>query len=345
MRKTIVVPLMAVACVVFVTARAQDDPEPAQYGWGFVNYSTAFFEWDIYCHSYFGVPSDSNSSWMSAAFDHAFYDLVFKDKLATPGGAGTGGLCFGLSALSLMINKYGGYLGFCGPPVLQGSAVNSDGSPVTPGLARAVKIMHGHQLSLACINEYIEQSLPDLGVQPRAQKAHYGVALVTQTLAKEGACLVSVTKGWNPLSGGHTMIAYKITGSPGNERIWVVDPNRIWAIDSPDHRGWYKSKSNYIQISGSGGDTWRFRMAGKLSDWPTDGNDDSTGAALGKGNLIVLPLSVVGPTGRTPSSLGLSAIGVLSKIYLWANDLENSPGAHDPPRDPPPTPSMEETTK
>jgi hypothetical protein len=322
MKKSIALGSLVVlfVCLGAVAARSQDDPEPAQYGWGFPNYSTTLFEWDIYCHSYFGVPSDSSSSWMSSAFDRAFYELVFKDKLASPGGAGTGGLCFGLSALSLMINKYGGYLGFCGPPVLQGSHTNADGSPTTPGLSRAVKIMHGHQLSLACINEYIEQSLPDVGVQPRAQKAHYGVALATQTIAKEGPCLVSITKGWNPLTGGHTMIAYKVTGSPGNERIWVVDPNRIWAYDSTAHRAWYKAKSNCIQVSG---DTWRFRMAGWKSDWPTDATADSVGAPLGSGNLIVLPLSVVGPTGRTPSSLGLSAIGVLSKIYLWAESLKN----------------------
>ncbi|MGA9119160.1 MAG: hypothetical protein WB699_07310 [Bacteroidota bacterium] len=312
----------------FQQAKAADDPEPALYGWGFQNFSTKKFSWDIYCHSFFGVPSDSNTAWMSSGFDLAFYDNVFKEKLPDPGGTGNGaGNCFGLSILSLMMNKFGGYLGFCGPPVRQGSAVNSDGSPANAALTRAINIMHGHQLSVACINEYIQQSLPDLGVQPRAQKAHYGVALAKQTIDKEGPCLVSITKTWSPLSGGHTLIAYKVTGSPGNERIWVVDPNRLWADTASDQRGWYKAKSNYIQISGSGGDTWQYRMAGKNSDWPTDGDDTMSGQPLGTGNLIIIPASVAGPTGRTPSSLGLSAIGIIAKIYLWAHDY----GRYCPP--------------
>jgi hypothetical protein len=323
---------LLVACAMCQAALAGDDPEPAQYGWGFQNFTTKEFGWDIYCHCFFGVPSDSGTAWMSSGFDLLFYDQVFKTKLPDPGGTGNGaGNCFGLSLLSLMMNKYGGYLGFCAPPVRQGSAVNSDGSPANPALTRAINIMHGHQLSLACVNEYIQQSLPDLGVQPRAQKAHYGVALAKQAIDKEGPCLVSITKTWSPLSGGHTMIAYKVTGSPGNERIWVVDPNRIWADTAADERGWYQSKSNYIQISGPGGDTWQYRMAGKQSDWPTDGDDTMTGQPLGTGNLIILPVSVAGPTGRTPSSLGLSVLGVLSKIYLWANYYRN---AQPPPRPP-----------
>ena len=46
-------------------------------------------------------------------------------------------------------------------------------------------------------------------------------------------------------------------------------------------------------------------MAGDTVDWPT-----------GAGNLIIIPMSLVGPPGRVPSSLGLSMGDLLSKLFL-----------------------------
>ena len=58
-------------------------------------------------------------------------------------------------------------------------------------------------------------------------------------------------------------------------------------------------------------------MAGKMSAWPTDGDDAVAGSPLGEGHLVVLPLSVAGPTGRSPSSMGLSLPTLLLKIFIW----------------------------
>lgn len=54
-----------------------------------------------------------------------------------------------------------------------------------------------------------------------------------------------------------------------------------------------------------------------MSAWPTDGDDAVAGSPLGEGHLVVLPLSVAGPTGRTPSSMGLSLPTLLLKVFIW----------------------------
>lgn len=297
----------ALLLVASIAGNAQHAAE--RYGWGFENYTTPMFGWHIYARSYYGIPPDSNGSWLSATFDKLFYEAAFKTTLPDPGGTGNGaGNCYGMSCLSLMMDKYGGYLGYCAPPIKYVGSGSGPG-PSDPDLNTAINIMHGHQLSLACIQEYIEQAHSG-----HSQDASYGVTLSRETIGREGPYLVCVTKGWNPQEGGHTMIAYDVTGSPGNEKIWVVDPNRIWADTSANHRGWYTSQSNFIQRSGS---NWSFLMAGKMSPWPTDGDDGVAGSPLGEGHLVVLPLSVAGPTGRTPSSMGLSLPTLLLKVFIW----------------------------
>ena len=65
-------------------------------------------------------------------------------------------------------------------------------------------------------------------------------------------------------------------------------------------------------------------MAGNLSAWPTDGPDDTVGSALGSGNLTIYPLSIAGPTSRTPSSLGLGVTQLLTQVFIM-----NGEGALD----------------
>ena len=289
-----------------INVKAQDPPE--LYGWAFDNFSDTLYTWDLYCHSFFGVPSDESSTWLTATFDKIFFELAYETELPTTGG----GNCFGLSLLSLMMNKYGGYYGFCAPPNSYGSSVDVNGAPVNTLLKRAINIMHGRQLSLACIEAYIEQA-----VGGHSQNATYGVTLAQETIGKEGPCLVNITKELLPSEGGHSMIAYKVTNvGPGKYKIWVVDPNRIWADTSSENRGWYLSDSNFINVDGS---NWTFRMAGKLTDWPTNDDDEVAGGSLGEGHLTILPISLAGPPGRTPSSMGLSVLSILSKIIIWGN--------------------------
>ena len=282
---------------------------PAEvYGWAFDNFSDNLFTWDMYCHTFFGVPSDESSTWLTATFDKIFFELAYETELPTTGG----GNCFGLSLLSLMMNKYGGYYGFCAPPSSQGSSVDVNGAPTNTLLKRAINIMHGRQLSLVAILMYIEQASGG-----HSQNATYGVNLAKENIGKEGPVVVCITKELIPSEGGHTMIAYDVTDhGPGKHKIWVVDPNRQWANPSADHRGWYEGNLNFINVDGS---NWTFMMAGNLTTWPTNDDDEVAGGSLGEGHLVIMPISVVGPPGRTPSSMGLSVLSILSKIIIWGN--------------------------
>lgn len=287
--------------------------EAAQtYGWGFDNFTDAIFPWDLYCHTFFGIPSDKDLSWVTATFDRAFFELAYETKLPTTGG----GNCFGMSILSLMMNKYGGYLGYCAPPLSHGTATIAGGAPADPQLKRAINIMHGHQLGLACIQEYINQA-----TSGHSQDASYGLTLAQQTLAKEGPFLVCITKGLLPTDGGHTIIGYKVTGGGSNYKIWVVDPNRIWAIDDADNRDWYDNTDNFVEITKPGAEwNWTFMMAGKQTAWPTNDDDTVPGGSLGEGHLVIMSVSTAGPTQRVPSSMGLSILSLITQIYIWGND-------------------------
>jgi hypothetical protein len=298
--------LTAAVCAAASTACiAQLTSEQAaqQYGWGFRNFTDRSFSWDIYRNSFFGVPADSNLAWATATFDKLFYELAFRTKLPDPGGTGDGaGNCFGLSLLSLMMNKFGGYYGFCAPPGFyrgDTSFYNATG-PNDSSLHRVVNIMHGRQLSLGVLESYFDQSEGG-----KSQNAGVAVQVGLQIIGKEGPCVVSITKKTNPAdgSGGHSLICYSITNpSPGHYQVWVVDPNRIWVVPTSRDRGWYTSHSNYIDCNGS---NWSFLMAGETTPWPD-----------GPGNLIFLPLSMAGPPGRVPSSLGMAIGQLLGKLFL-----------------------------
>jgi len=289
------------------TAGAQnpDPTAPAKYGFAFRNFVDSMYSWDIYCHSFFGVPLDPNLTWATATFDRLFYELAFKTKLPDPAGNHTGaGNCFGISLMSLMMTKFGGYYGYCAPTnAWRGDTNwNNPTGPFDHNLRRVINIMHGRQLSVAALETYLDQAQSG-----HSQNCNNGYQLAIQTIAKEGPCLVSISNNANPAdgSGGHTLIAYGATENPpGQGHIWVVDPNRLWVCPTPRDRAWYLGDSNHIDCNlGTG--AWKFRMAGDTTDWPS-----------GAGNLIIIPMSVVGPPGRVPSSLGLSMGDLLNKLFL-----------------------------
>ena len=295
---------LVVACGV-AAAQNPDPTAAAKYGWGFRNFSDTMFTWDIYCHSYFGVPVDPNGTWASATFDKLFYEEAFKTKLPSPGGSGSNssGNCFGLSILSIMINKFGGYYGYCAPTSAYGGDTSrGGGGPSDKALRRIVNIMHGHQLGAAVLETYLDQAQSG-----HSQNCNNGFQLAKETIGKEGPCLVCITNQPNPAdgSGGHVLIAYGTSEeSVGHGRIWVVDPNRLWIVNTPKDRGWYQGDSNHIDCDlGSG--KWKFRMDGDTTDWPS-----------GNGNLIILSPSMAGVPGRVPSSLGLAIGDLLDKLLL-----------------------------
>ena len=100
-------------------------------------------------------------------------------------------------------------------------------------------------------------------------------------------------------------MAYGVTHSHDTAMIWVVDPNRLWAVGTNVDSGWYAGGSNHIDCYLSTG-KWRFVMAGG-DPWPHGGS----------GHLIAIPASFVGPPGRVPSSLGLSLSELLSNLFLF----------------------------
>ncbi len=268
---------------VFIVAAHAATAQPAkEYGFAFDNFSDPEFSWEIYRSSFYGIPESP----VSGAFDALFYEAAFKSAISKSGN------CYGISLLALLMNRDGGHMGYCAPPYQYSGDLNGGGGPADPKLRRVINVLHGHQLSLASIMEMLDQ----IG----GSHSHDGAVMIKRCeaiLAKEGSCIVSVTKSFNPSDGGHSMIAYGIEGN----KILLVDPNRLWANTNSGHRDWYTGELNYIEC-GSG--YWKFDMKGH-GMWPT-----------GAGHLTVYPLSVAAPTGRVPSSLGLSVGQLLAKIFI-----------------------------
>ena len=281
------------------------DPGAAEkYGWGFRNFSDTMFTWDIFSHSFFGIPADSDGTWMSAPFDKLFYELGFKKKLPNPDDDHVGiGNCYGICLLSLMVNRFGGYYGYCAPTGAWKGDTNwtNEKGPADPALHRVINIMHGRQMSLASIQTYFDQFIGF-----NSMHCQNAVGRARETIAKEGPCIVTLSEKQNPLGGGHAMIAYGVTDDgAGTAKIWVVDPNRIWSVQTPRDRGWYQLDNNCISCNMVTG-SWSFIFKNDVP-WPTD--------PMG-GNLMIIPLSLVGPPGRSPSSLGLGAADLLNQIML-----------------------------
>jgi len=284
-------------------AQNPDTTAAERYGWGFRNFNDTVFTWDIYSHSFFGIPLDSNDSWLTSTFDKLFYEVAFRKKLPNPNNDTLGyGNCYGICLMSLMINRFGGFYGYCAPTSGYHGDTTWGGTkgPFDVQLHRLINIMHGHQLSLASVESYLDQASSG-----HSENCNFAVTLASQTLGKEGPCIVALTQEENPLNGGHALIAYGVTqDGSGHAKIWVVDPNRLWAVPSARDRGWYQADSNYIACDLGSGD-WHFTMKGG-DVWPTGAH----------GHLVIMPVSMIGPPGRVPSSLGLSVTELLNNLLL-----------------------------
>ena len=283
-------------------AQNPDRTAAAKYGWGFRNFADKEFSWDLFSHSFFGVPLDPNSTWLTATFDRAFYEAAYRFKLPQANGN-----CFGISLMSIMMNRFGGYYGYCAPPIAwKGDTTKYWGGnatgPVDTALHRIINIMHGRQFSLAAVESYIDQAMSG-----HSLNCNNGVTLAEQTIGKEGPCVVSITETPSPTGGGHALVAYGVTRDTNTNtaRIWVVDPNRLWAVPTNVDSGWYAGDSNHIDCDLASG-KWSFTMA-PHDPWPHGGS----------GHLIIVPSSLVGLPGRVPSSLGLALGELLSKLFLF----------------------------
>jgi len=87
---------------------------PAQdYSFGFHNFDTsdvlpwsASPSWSLYRDTYLAIPPEPDP--LSNLFEHAFYELLFKEKI------GKSGNCYGISLLSVLLKKKGAHLSVCG---------------------------------------------------------------------------------------------------------------------------------------------------------------------------------------------------------------------------------------
>jgi hypothetical protein len=278
-------------------AAAQAQPYAERNGWWFDNFPDAALPWDIYRESFIGIPPTRDPA--SSAFDVLFYDQVYKSELSKDGN------CYGMSLLSLMIQKKGGHFGYCQPiPQYSGDAFGDLG-PTDPGLKRAINIMHGHQVNLPTLQHILEV----IGKSKNRDGAYAFQSFQFYKL-KNDPTVVSITKSLSPSDGGHTMVAYDaVDMGGGNRRLYVYDPNRTWA--DPTDRAWYTSGSNFITISGT---SWNFDMA-TSGTW--------SGSPGGGGNLMIIPISITGPHSRSPASMGDGIIGqILTTIFISGSDAQ-----------------------
>ena len=275
---------------------AQSSAAPANSSWSFFNWSLPpTLPWSTYQDTFIGIPPTYDP--VAAPFDTLFYDQVYK-TLAGGTGTSSGGNCYGMSLMSLLLIRDGGHLGFCAPVnQYSGDLANVNTGPTDPRLALAINIMHGHQVNLPSV-----QFILNIVANHNNRDAAYAVQQFNYWQSRGDFTLVSVTQDLNPQDGGHTLVAYGL-GGPGNQNIMVYDPDRPWL--DPTSQLWYESGQNFIQINGH---SWSFTLAGSLGTWSGDPNSG--------GNLIITPVSVTAPDSPTPVSLGGQIIGQLLSTLL-----------------------------
>lgn len=263
-----------------------------RYGWRFHNFGTNEITWDVYCHALYGIPQDKV---LATPFDIGIFELL-KNKVAEPGN------CSGLSSLSLMMDKYGGYLGYCAPASFQDGATHLVPTvtnpltqvPIDSLLVRTINIMQvRYTMNNTMIQSFIDQTLP-FNVSRQ-------INLAKETLAREGAFCVSMQKNVNISDGGHTIIGYNVTQVGSTTKIWIVDCNRE-SVQSIIH-DYYEACKNFIEITGS---SWRFQMA----------NGDYYPLSSG-GFFEIFSLSQVGIPSPSLSSLGLSITNLIDQICIF----------------------------
>jgi hypothetical protein len=221
-----------------------------------------------------------------------FYDQVFKTSAK-------GGNCFGVALLNLMIQKNGGYLGYCAPVTQYSGGTTSPGSgPTDQMLRRAINVMHAHQVNLPTV-----QFVLNIFAQHMERDGAYAFDQFNYWQSRGDLTVVNIYPGVFPDSGGHTLFAYRAADlGGGNKKIFVLDPDRTWG--NSNDQDWYNRESNFIQITNH---AWSFDKGG--STWSGD---------LGSGgSIFIIPVSVTGPLSRSPASLGDTVIGkILNEIFL-----------------------------
>ena len=269
------------------------------FSWSFHNFNTASLTWDQFRDTFMGIPPTRDP--LASGFDVLFYDQVYQSNLSKDGN------CYGMSLLTLMVRQNGGHLGVCAP--VRQYAGDAGATPPAPNyvyagpsddlVRRAINQMHGHQVNEATL----QLTLQTIAIH-KNHDGSYAWDQVRYYKLRNDPTLVSITKTLNPQDGGHTLVAYDATVVNGRNRIWVYDPNRTFA--NPDQALWYNTGQNYIEMNGS---AWSFDMGGAFwSGNPADWNS---------GNILITPVSVTGPHGRSPSSLGDQIIGrILNELLL-----------------------------
>lgn len=285
-----------VAALLLSPAPARAQFNPATDAWRFDNPGPDF-DWDLFRESFIGVGPVRDP--VAYPFDVLLYDQVYMGYLSGKG------VCYGMSVLSLLLARQGGYLGVCSPA----SQYSGTSGPSSAQVARAINIVHAYQLNIPTLEAIVDTFA--------AGKNTDGAYAWSQMFAYQSMgepTIVSITKTLNPADGGHTLIGYKATDEGGGvKRIWVWDPNRVYGRDGADGTAWYEEPgaANYITINSTG---WSFEMVVPYGTWPAPG---------GVGNSIITPLSAAGARTRTPSSMGDAIVGrLITELILTGSDAE-----------------------
>lgn len=290
-------------------AHAQYRHYAEEFGWFFVNFDTPILEWDRYRETFIGIPPERDP--VSNGFEVLFYDQVYREELSS------GGNCYGLSLMSLLMRKKGGHLGYC-LPVHQyaGDSLPPYNGPSDPVLLRRINQMHGHQVNLPSLRFYL-----DIISQGKNKDGVYAWQQADYYLQRDDFVMVSITGSTSPQDGGHTMVVYDISEVMGEKRIWLYDPNRSWYNE--EQRLFYTANipsnaSNCIRIEDNG--DWWFEKAS--DDLDTDGNEFETwsGGPGGGGNIMIIPVSVAAPRTRSPVSLGLDSVAEFVNTFTISGE-------------------------
>jgi hypothetical protein len=295
--RSVFLPMVVIILIIGGIRKAPTQYYAEDKAWFIDNWKDPVLSWEIYRDSFIGIPP-TYDPW-SSAFDVLFYDQLYKSKLSESGN------CFGMSLMSLMMLQKGGYLGFCLPVPQYSGDLYSDLGPTDPDLRHAINQMHGHQVSLPALKFML-----DLIARGKNRDGNFAYDQFNYYKMKNDLTVISVTKSTSPADGGHTMVAYDAKIVDGYKRIFLYDPNRSWA--DPVKRTWYTSGKNYITIDSTGTNGWTYDHGdGYWSGKPASG-----------GNIMILPISVIGPTARSPASLGLNISDILATFFITGDGAE-----------------------
>lgn len=296
--------LVGLLCLGLAAGATGADHWAKIHGWFFDNFKTPELSWDLFRETFIGIaPSQAESF----SFDNLFYELIYKKKLSEPGN------CFGIDLLALLMQKYGGYLGFCEPPfIYPGDFISADWptskGPSSDELRKAIYLVHGHQINHRVVLNYL-----DVVAQNKQRDGNYAFSQIQSYLQKQDPCIVSITKDWAPGADGHAVIGYDTQVSGGTKKIFVYDPNRSYYEPGADGKTYYDTDKNTINIKSSTGE-WEFLMAGTSGTYK--------GSPGSGGNIVIIPLSLAGPRDRIPQSVFADASEALTKIFIMGEGAE-----------------------